>query len=251
MITFGLIGYPLTHSKSAEYFLQEFHTLYPAIIAEYKLFPMKNIENIRSWISKQNNLLGFNVTSPFKIQIIPFLDQMDTSAIETESVNTVKIFRTNNKIYLKGYNTDITGFKYLLTMNQQFPIKKALIIGTGGASKSVSHVLSSKNIEHLFVSRNPKNINTIYYSQVDKDIISTHNLIINTTPLGQFPNVTEYPPLPFGFFTCNTIIIDLIYNPEKTLLLQKAEKQRAKISNGLFMLHQQAKTAWNIWLENC
>lgn len=248
---FGLIGYPLTHSLSAEIFNKNFPLHYPEIKnAGYKLFPLKNIQELSLLLQNNDQLFGFNVTIPYKIQIIPFLHELSEEATAIGSVNTVKIFRKGNTTLLKGYNTDATGFQALMESIEDFIFGNALILGTGGASKAVSYVLQNRNIPHLFVSRNPEGSNQIGYKEIEKQI-HRNTLIINTTPVGQYPLVNEAPNFPYKLLSKQHFLIDLVYNPVKTRFLTLGGNFGANVINGMSMLYKQAEKSWKIWLSDC
>ena len=237
MKLYGLIGYPLAHSFSQQYFTDKFAA--EGIPAAYTLFPIEHISLFPRVLQENPALCGLNVTIPYKEQIIPFLDELDATAQETGAVNVIK-FTQNGA--LKGYNTDITGFEASL---RKLPAHThALILGTGGAAKGVAYVLKKMNIRYLFVSRTPKE-GQIAYSDIHA--ARDYTLIINATPVGTFPNTNACPDFPYKSLTSKHLLYDLIYNPEKTLFLRRGEAQGASIKNGLEMLHGQALAAWDIW----
>ncbi len=249
MRTFGLIGYPLTHSFSKKYFLKKFKD---EVItdAEYLNFPVQNINKFKEIINSDKNFAGFNVTSPYKQEIIPFLDELDNSAQKINAVNVIKVTEKNKRIYLKGYNTDIYGFQESLKKKINPEIKNALILGSGGAAKAVSYALKNMNFNYKFVSRKEKSLEKfISYNELNKDIISENLLIINATPLGIYPKINQKPDIPYYFLSEKHHLFDLIYNPSQTLFLTEGKKRGAKIQNGLEMLHLQAEKAWEIFCE--
>ncbi len=241
MRTFGLIGKRLDYSFSPGYFSQKFKTN-KIKDAEYRLFPLNRIEEVLK-LKEIKSLKGFNVTIPYKSEIIPFLDKVDRSARVIGAVNTVKL----NRGKWIGYNTDVYGFKKSL---QGFYLgkkpKRALILGTGGASKAVKYVLDELAISSKFVSRN-KAYNRFSYDDMSHKRLSYYRLIINTTPLGTYPKIEEAPNINSENLTPEHLIYDLVYNPEKTLFLDRAEARGCRIKNGLEMLHLQADRAWEIW----
>lgn len=242
----GLIGFPLSHSFSQKYFTQKFAEL-GLTDWQYNLFPIENLENFPTLILQNPDLVGLNVTIPHKVEIINYLDELDKGAEAVGAVNTIKIsIYTNGKKCLKGYNTDVYGFEMSLKPLLKPHHKKALILGTGGASKAVKFVLDKLEIESQFVSRNPS-ANQLSYISLNEKILQEHFLIINTTPLGMYPNLDSCPEIPYQYLTKNHLVYDLVYNPEETLFLQKAKAQGAQTKNGLEMLHQQAEKAWEIW----
>jgi shikimate dehydrogenase len=187
------------------------------------------------------DLCGFNVTIPYKEQIIPFLDDLDSPAKTIGAVNTVVV--KNGRLI--GYNTDFEGFKSsLLPFLPKRPIK-ALILGTGGASKAVAYALRTLNIPYLFISRNPDK--GLTYQSLSKEIMAEYSLVINTTPIGMFPNIDQFPDIPYPFLTSQHLLYDLVYNPALTTFLKKGQMQGAQILNGLKMLELQAEKAWEIW----
>jgi len=243
---FGLIGYPLDHSFSKNYFTEKFKKA-ELTDHQYLNFPIDSIDKIETLLKKHPNLNGLNVTIPYKEKVIPYLDEISQEAKAIGAVNTIKILRDSNKIRLKGFNTDAAGFKKSLKPFLTFKHERALILGTGGASKAVAHVLKNMGIEYLFVSRTPKNDQTIGYDQVNQYVIKFHLLIINTSPVGTFPNVNDSPDIPYEFISNEHFLYDLIYNPERSLFLQKGKEKGAKILNGYDMLINQAEEAWKIW----
>jgi shikimate dehydrogenase len=244
---FGLIGYPLTHSFSQKYFSEKF-VREKIDDCEYRLFPIENISEIPKLIELIPELQGFNVTIPYKEQVKDILNEIDFEAKEIGAVNTVKIIQKNNKLHLKGYNTDVYGFSESLTPFLNGNENLALILGTGGASKAVQYSLKKLNINYTLVSRSPyKEENTIFYSEITKEIIENHQIIINTTPLGMYPDIFQYPEIPYEFINENHIMFDLIYNPKETQFLKFGKYKNAKIINGLEMLYLQAEKSWEIF----
>lgn len=245
MKLFGLVGYPLEHSFSKKYFTEKFDKE-NITDCKFELFSIENINKINAIINLNPELRGFSVTIPYKEQIIPFLTDLDISASEIGAVNSVKAIRQNNDIQLIGYNTDTFGFteslKPLLTNFNSC----ALILGTGGAAKAVEYSLKNLKIEYKFVSRS-KNTKVLTYSDLTENVISSHKLIINSTPLGMFPKVENCPDIPYNAVTKNHILFDLTYNPEITTFLKKGLEKNATIKNGLEMLHIQAEKSWKIW----
>jgi len=239
---FGLIGFPIEHSFSKKYFIEKFQKE-NLIDCDYENFPIENISEFPSLIKSHPDLLGLNVTIPYKEQVIPLLDELDMTAKEIGAVNTIKIL--NGK--LQGFNTDVYGFmQSLLPLLETFHTL-ALVLGTGGSSKAVAFGLKKMGIDFRFVSRNPEMANELSYADLDKDLIRLYKIIINCTPVGMFPNVDECPPLPFEYLTPSHLLFDLIYNPEETLFLQNGKSQGAKTKNGLEMLQLQAEKSWEIW----
>lgn len=250
---YGLIGKKLGHSFSDEFFNQKF--AHEGINESYHLFPINEISLLPSLIENEKELKGLNVTIPYKTEVIPYLTSLSKEAEAIGAVNVIKIIRKSGDVILRGFNTDCEGFEHsllgLLVPNtplfeiQGLPLK-ALILGTGGASKAVAYVLDKLNIPYQFVSRHPQE-RQLSYNDLDKKIVESHLLIINTTPLGMYPEISAYPPIPYHYLTTRHICFDLVYNPEETEFLMKAKKKGATVKNGLEMLYGQALAAWNIW----
>ncbi|OIP00422.1 MAG: hypothetical protein AUJ98_07705 [Bacteroidetes bacterium CG2_30_33_31] len=240
MDIYGLIGKNLSHSFSAEYFNTKFKA--NKINANYKLFPIDNIEKIIEIVSSNKNLKGLNITIPYKESVIPFVNDIDKLGQEIGAINTIKI--QNNK--LLGYNTDAIGFEKLLLSTKAFKSKKALVLGYGGASKAVCYTLNELKIEYQKVSRTIHS-DSILWEQITREIIKKYEIIINTTPLGMSPNTESFPLIPYDSICRNHLVIDLVYNPVRSIFLELAFKKGAKITNGLSMLYAQADAAWKIW----
>lgn len=240
MKTFGLIGKNIDYSFSRNYFNTKFESE-KINDCKYVNFDIANIEDIALVFENQNQ--GYNVTIPYKESIIPFLDKLNEDAQEIAAVNTIKIHKDGT---LEGFNTDFYGFYKSLKPLLKPHHKKALILGTGGASKAVAFALKKLNIEYLFVSRIPK-VNEISYNEISKKVFEEATIIINTTPIGTFPDVENSPDIPYSLFTENHIAYDLIYNPQETKFLQKAKEKKAIVINGFEMLVFQAEKAWEIW----
>lgn len=241
MQLFGLIGYPLAHSFSKKYFTEKFEKERLADYA-YENFPVISVDKIKAILQNHPELKGLNVTIPYKEQVIPFLDEMNEMVKETGACNCIKI--SNEK--LLGYNTDIIAFERSLKKNLQPHHSKALILGTGGSAKAVKYVLKKIDIPFLSVSRKVSEEN-LSYEQITPALLSEYHLIINTTPLGMFPDIAHAPSIPYDALTPQHFLFDLIYNPEKTLFLQKGEERGAMIKNGYEMLILQAEESWRIW----
>lgn len=244
MSTYGLIGYPLGHSFSKLYFTEKFNK--ENINSIYNLFPIENINLVSDLISSNLDLRGFNVTIPYKQQIIPFLDEVEEEASAIGAVNVVKIIERDGKRVLKGYNSDIYGFYESIRPLIKTCHKKALILGTGGASKAIAAMLKKLNIIYTFVSRNAKD-GQLSYLDIDAQIMKEYTVIINCSPVGMSPNVDEAPMLPYEYFTDEHIAYDLVYNPLETKFLKLAKEHGATTKNGLEMLYLQAERAWSIW----
>ncbi|KQC01497.1 shikimate dehydrogenase [Pedobacter sp. Hv1] len=244
MRTFGLIGFPLSHSFSKKFFTEKF-TNEKIAGCKYELFPLERIDQFVE-LSDRSGLHGVNVTIPYKVQVLPFLDEIDEAAKEIGAVNCIHIGRKNAERWIKGYNTDAYGFAESLKPLLKDHHKKALIFGDGGAAKAVKYVLQQLNIPYLVVVRNPAP-NTILYSAVTKEILAEYTLLINTTPLGMSPNLDSCPPIPYQFVSDQHLAYDLVYNPEETKFLGLVKAQGGAIKNGLEMLYLQAERSWYIW----
>ena len=246
MKLYGLIGFPLTHSFSRKYFLEKFKKE-KILDVDYNNFPIENIDDLRTIVSSHKNLSGLNVTSPYKQQVIKYLDEIDQSAADIDAVNVIKIIREGESVILKGYNTDSYGFIKSLKNKITDELNSALIFGTGGAARAVANSLNKIGIKVQFVSRNIKNKETISYKSLDKEIIAKNKLLINATPLGIYPEITNKPDIPYKFISSSHILFDLIYNPPLTQFLSEGKKCGATVINGLKMLEFQAEKAWEIF----
>ena len=247
MRNFGLIGQSLIHSFSKDYFNKKFKT--ENIDALYSNFEIDNISSLRDLFS-DFKLSGLNVTIPFKQKVISQLDSLDEISQKIDAVNTIKPFFKNNKLVsLKGYNTDVYGFQQMLKPHLKSHHTKALVLGTGGASKAVAYVLNAYNIDVNFISRNkfPSLNNYFTWNQLNSHMVAGHYLIINTTPLGMYPDLDQEIKISYDNLTFKHLVIDLIYNPDQTLFLKKALLKNAQIINGYQMLVYQALKAWDIW----
>lgn len=247
-VNFGLVGKSLSHSFSKDFFTKKFAEL-GLIDHFYHLHELKNIADIHSLIANDSNLLGLNVTIPYKIAVVEHLNELSPEANEINAVNTIKINRNNNKITLKGYNTDVYGFEMSIKPFLESHHHRALILGNGGASKAVQFVLKKLGMDFNIVSRNPTG-NQLHYSDVHSYIVKHHLFVINTTPVGMSPHTNECPQFIFDDVTDKHYFVDLIYNPAETLFLQKAKQKGARIMNGTSMLHLQAEKAFEIWKTN-
>ena len=245
MRTFGLIGYPLSHSFSKKFFSDKFEQE-KIDGCKYDLFPIEKAELILTLIDENSSLCGINVTIPHKLAVMPFMDELDAAAAEIGAVNCISITSKNNAVFLKGYNTDAYGFAESLKPMLEKQHEKALIFGDGGAAKAVKYVLKQLGIPYLVVVRK-KVENTIHYEEVTASLLNEYKILINTTPLGMSPNLESSPPIPYKYLTNQHLAYDLVYNPEETIFLTKAKEQGAKIKNGLEMLYLQAERSWYIW----
>ena len=241
----GLIGYPLTHSFSVDYFAKKI-AREKIRDYEYLNFPIDDISKFPVLLDEQPYLIGLNVTIPYKEKIIPYLDELDPTAAKIGAVNTVKIIRDNGNKHLSGYNTDAYGFYYSLEPLLQKKHKAAMILGTGGASKAVAYVFNQLNIDYIFVSRTPSK-SQISYHEICLPIISKHLIIVNTSPLGTYPDTDTYPDIPYDLLTSDHILYDLVYNPPDTAFLRFGRQKGATCLNGQRMLELQAERSWDIW----
>lgn len=249
MDLYGLIGHPLGHSFSQQYFSEKFRK--EGLDHRYENFDFEDLEQCRKLFQEHHNLKGLNVTAPYKEKILNYLDGYDTIVDAIKSVNTIKILPDGKRI---GFNTDIVGFTAILqenhllsgtTSHQDVP-REALVLGTGGASKAVQYVLRHQGIPFHTVSRDPRK-GDITYQQLSPETIQQHLLIINTTPLGTAPHVEAAPDIPYEGIGSSHWLIDLIYNPEETRFLRKGRENGAHTANGLSMLLAQAEASWQIW----
>ena len=242
MRKFGLIGKKLGHSFSKRYFTEKFDREGIAN-AVYELYELPEITELPALLTREPELVGLNVTVPYKEVVIPYLDALDESAAQIGAVNTIKISGGR----LKGYNTDFIGFRD--TLQLFYPVDaqtKALVLGTGGAAKAVWAALHSIGIAYTSVSRNPSE-NELSYRAITPEVLQAYSLIINTTPLGMAPDIEAAPAIPYESLTPSHFLYDLVYNPEETLFLRKGRAAGAKTMNGLPMLYAQAEAAWKIW----
>ncbi|PWS27720.1 shikimate dehydrogenase [Pedobacter yonginense] len=245
MKTYGLIGYPLSHSFSKKYFTEKF--LNEGITEhQYELFPIENINALPNLLETNPTLKGLNVTIPHKVNVLCYLNEVDEAAEKIGAVNCIAISTFEGENYLKGYNTDAYGFEESLKPLLLPHHNKALVFGDGGAAKAVKYVLEKLNIEYLVVVRKPTS-GAILYDDVTPEILAKHKLLINTTPLGMSPNVDAFPEIDYVMIGKDHLAYDLVYNPLETAFLIKAAQQGAQTKNGLEMLHKQAEKAWAIW----
>lgn len=246
MQKYGLIGYPLKHSFSIGYFNEKFKS--EAIDAEYINFEIPSINDFMEVIEENPQLQGLNVTIPYKEKVIDFLDELDKDTIEIGAVNVIKIIRLpKGKTKLVGYNSDIIGFMQSIEPLLKPHHQKALILGTGGASKAIFHGLRKLGITATFVSRTKSNDEVLTYRELTEGIMQEHSVIVNCTPVGMYPNVDKCPQIPYNLLSPQHLLYDLIYNPDQTLFLRKGAMQGATVKNGLEMLLLQAFAAWEIW----
>jgi shikimate dehydrogenase len=246
MQKYGLIGYPLSHSFSQGFFNEKFAS--EKIDATYLNYEIPSIKNFHSIIDANPELCGLNVTIPYKEQVIPYLDELDDTAKEIGAVNVIKFIRTRKKLLLKGYNSDVIGFSRSIEAYLQPHHQKALILGTGGASKAVAYALGKLGLEYKFVSRIPL-WNELSYDDLTIEIMEEHSVIVNTTPLGMYPKVDACPEIPYELVSDRHLLYDLLYNPNETKFMKLGQSKGAVVVNGLEMLLLQAFAAWEIWQE--
>ena len=245
MKKYGLLGYPLGHSFSRNYFNQKFEA--EKIDAEYLNFEIPEIKEIKNIIKENPELNGLNVTIPYKEQVIPYLDDLDEDARLIGAVNVIKFSKgLFGKVKLKGYNSDIIGFKQSIEPLLKEHHRKALILGTGGASKAVFQGLKQLGVAATFVSRKAKEFCSTY-EEITPKTMEQYTVIVNTTPLGMYPNVNACPNIPYDLLTSDHLLYDLLYNPDETLFMRKGKEKGAVVKNGLEMLLLQAFAAWEIW----
>ncbi len=244
MDKYGLIGYPLGHSFSISFFNEKFQN--EGIDATYENFEIPSIEGFPEILDSNPNLCGLNVTIPYKEKVIGLLDSLSKEAQEIGAVNVIKVTHKGNKRTLKGYNSDVIGFTRSIEPLLERFHKKALILGTGGASKAVEYGLKSLGLETIKVSRSEKP-ETLQYSQITAETIKEYNVIVNCTPCGMYPHADECPDLPYEAMDSRTLLYDLIYNPDETLFMKKGKVRGAIVKNGLEMLLLQAFASWDFW----
>ena len=244
MDKYGLIGYPLGHSFSIGYFNEKFDN--ENINARYINFEIPSIEDFIEVIDSNPELRGLNVTIPYKEQVIPYLDSLSPEATAIGAVNVIRVTHKGKKTQLKGFNSDVIGFTRSIEPLLERHHKKALILGTGGASKAIDYGLRSLGLETKFVSRTKRDV-ILCYEDITADIIREYNVIVNCTPLGMYPNVDSCPKLPYEAMDSHTLLYDLLYNPDETLFMTKGREQGAVVKNGLEMLLLQAFASWEFW----
>ena len=246
MKKYGLIGYPLGHSFSRNFFNEKFRS--ENIDAEYVNFEIPTIDEFPRIIKSTPNLAGLNVTIPYKEKVIAYLDGLDDDAAAIGAVNVIKLIHdAKNKTKLVGYNSDVIGFTRSIEPLLEPCHKKALILGTGGASKAVNHGLKHLGLETLFVSRSRHDDKTITYDELTPQIMDEYKVIVNCTPVGMYPQADVCPPIPYECLTFQHLLYDLLYNPDTTLFMKKGSDQGAIVKNGLEMLLLQAFGTWEIW----
>ena len=242
MRSYGIIGYPLDHSFSQQYFTEKFRQT-GLKDHRYQNFPIPSIELLKDFIAGQPDLQGLNITIPYKKRVMPFLTDRSNIPHGLNACNCIRIIGDR----IIGYNTDVVGFERSLLPGWKNEEVRALVLGNGGAAEAVKFVLDKLNICFQIVGRKKSDTCHLTYAELEKKIISAHRLIINTTPVGTFPLILDYPEIPYEFLTNKHLLFDLVYNPAKTMFLQKGEDQGAAIQNGYEMLEQQAEESWTIW----
>ena len=246
---YGLIGMPLGHSFSSSFFNDKFQR--EGIDAEYRNFELPDIGDLMELIAELPDLAGLNVTIPYKQAVIPYMDYMSDTAAGVGAVNVIRFERPadgSDEPRLGGYNTDVIGFTESLRPLLTTAHTRALVLGSGGASKAVMYALGQLGIEAVIVSRRPSD-GQLSYADLTPAVMDSHKLIVNTTPVGMYPHVDECPDIPYDLLDADSLCFDLVYNPSETLFMTKAATRGARVSNGLQMLHLQALAAWKIWNE--
>ena len=245
MDKYGLIGYPLGHSFSISYFNEKFENEH--INAKYINFEIPSIDGLTEILDRNPELRGLNVTIPYKEQVIKFLDAISPEAEAIGAVNVIRVTHKGDKVFLKGFNSDVIGFTRSIEPLLEPAQKKALILGTGGASKAINFGLKSLNMQTIFVSRTKHGNGFITYDEVTAELIKEYNVVVNCTPVGMYPHADECPQLPYEAMDTHTLLYDLIYNPDETLFLKRGREQGATVKNGLEMLLLQAFASWAFW----
>ncbi|MBP3670440.1 MAG: shikimate dehydrogenase [Bacteroidaceae bacterium] len=241
---YGLVGYPLGHSFSKGYHNERFARL--DIDAEYENYELSDIAMLRDLVTSDASLCGLNVTIPYKQSVIPFLDEVDGDAEQIGAVNVICIERDENRVRMVGCNSDCIGFRISLLPLLQKHHRKALVLGTGGASRAVVVALRSLGLTVTVVSRTPQK-GQLAYDEITPNILAEHTLVVNTTPLGMSPHTNACAPIPYEYLTSQHLCYDVVYNPEVTLFMQRSAQYGAMVCNGLNMLHEQADAAWKMW----
>jgi shikimate dehydrogenase len=248
MDKYGLIGYPLGHSFSISYFNEKFEN--ENIDAQYINFEIPTIEALPEVLASNPELKGLNVTIPYKEKVISFLDSVSPEARAIGAVNVIRVTHKGNDIILKGFNSDVIGFtKSIEPMLEKKWHRKALILGTGGASKAIDYGLKALGLETVFVSRYERP-GTIQYGNITPEVVKEYNVIVNCTPVGMYPHSEECPQLPYEAMDSHTILYDLIYNPDETMFMRRGAQYGANVKNGLEMLLLQAFASWEFWNES-
>ena len=245
MEKYGLIGYPLAHSFSRNFFNDKFKA--ENIEAEYVNFEISTIQEFKSVITNNPNLRGLNVTIPYKEQVIPFLDKISDNVKSIGAVNVIVFEHSKGKLKLIGHNSDIIGFKNSIEPLLTSEHKKALVLGTGGSAKAIYYGLKQLGIEPIYVSREKTSPNMLTYADLLPEIMESHQVIVNCTPAGMWPNIEDCPNIPYHLLTDQHLLYDLLYNPNETLFMKQGKAQGAVVKNGLEMLLLQAFASWDFW----
>ena len=248
MRKFGLVGYPLGHSFSKKYFTEKF-IRENISDCQYENYPLTGIELMSELISNNSDIYGLNVTIPYKSAVIKYLDFIDEQARSVGAVNVLKLNRSGNKVVLKGFNSDIDGFRNSILPYLGDKVANALVLGTGGGAKAVCYVLGKLGIKITSVDI-VKLEGVLKYSEITDNILVSNQLIVNTTPLGMFPGITVKPHLNYSCLNNDHILFDLVYNPELTSFLKAGKEQGCTIISGINMLYGQAERAWEIWNDD-
>lgn len=241
----GLIGYPLEHSLSPEIFGKRFDEENRSDFS-YELFPIKNIKEVNKLVKAEPDLLGFNVTAPYKKDILPHLYEIDKDAIDTWAVNTVQVTRFKGRALLKGFNTDLPAFEESIKPLLKERHRKALVLGNGGAAAAAKLAFKRLGIDVTSVSRQIK-LGSLVYDELDEMTLMQHKIVVNCTPVGTSPKDKECPKIPYQYLTEAHLVYDMVYNPSETLFMTKASEQGAEVKNGREMLELQAQKAWEVW----
>jgi len=247
MDKYGLIGFPLRHSFSKDYFNNKFAA--EGINAEYINFEIASIKELKSIIRNNPELKGLNVTIPYKEQVISYLDYINDNAKQIGAVNVIKIDRRKKKIKLSGYNSDITGFEESIKPLLKPYHRQALVLGTGGSAKAIYYGLQQLGLEATYVSRQKSSEQILTYSELTQEVMEARTVVVNCTPVGLWPDVDDCPLIPYQFLTAKHLLYDLLYNPDETLFMKKGEEHGAVVKNGLEMLLLQAFVGWNFWIK--
>jgi shikimate dehydrogenase len=250
MKVYGLIGFPLVHSFSRAFFTEKFKR--EGIDAEYRNFEIPTIDDFPAVVRDTPDLCGLNVTIPYKQKVIPLLDELSDEARDIGAVNVIRVTRRDGRAHLKGCNADVIGFMRSIAPLLCSHHRRALILGTGGASLAVGYGLRKLGLQTLYVSRHPGE-GQIAYTDLTAPVMREHTVIVNCTPVGMFPHTDEQPAIPYDMVGPGYLLYDLIYNPEETRFLHEGRERGATVKNGLEMLHLQALASWDIWnaAENC
>lgn len=249
MDIYGLVGKSLKHSYSGRYFQDKFSK--EKIKADYRLFELKSVPDLKEFAKANPQLKGFNVTIPYKRILMQQMDEVSQFAQSAGSINLVNVIRKKGEIILKGFNTDIIGIeKSMKPLIRKRSYLRALILGTGGSAHAVAYVLRKWGIYYYYVSRSPRKLIELDYSWLNPKMIDDYKLIINTTPLGMYPDVETYPHIPYEGLSEENILLDLVYNPEETVFLKKGREKGAITKNGMEMLQIQAEESWKIWKKS-